>query len=68
MSLELPVVVWANVEVFKEGRGKLPWRQGEESPRVIYDDNHSIVGMMDTADIAERVVAAVNRGVPEQPR
>lgn len=47
-------------EVYSQGRGKLPWEQSEANPRVIVDANCSIVGMMDTADIAAFVVKAAN--------
>lgn len=47
-------------EVYRQGRGKLPWAVSEANPRVILDANGAVVGMMDTADIAGFVVASAN--------
>ncbi len=53
-----------NVRIFSEGRGQLPWELSETSPRVILGANYAICGILDMADLAERVVACVNGGTP----
>jgi hypothetical protein len=58
-----PVVVF--IETFRQGRGHLPWQQSEVNPRVLLDAQFSVVGMMDTADLAKLVVASVNEGAAE---
>jgi hypothetical protein len=60
-----PVVIFANIETFRQGRGHLPWQQSEANPRVLLDAKFAIVGMMDTADLAKLVVASVNEGAAE---
>ena len=40
--------------------GKLPWRNGRRVGRTLYDADDNLVGMLDTAELAARVVAAVN--------
>ncbi len=44
--------------------GVLPWKQGEYTPRVIYDRDNAVVGMMDTPELAEAIVSVVN-ALPE---
>lgn len=47
--------------------GKLPWRTGRRIGRTLYDANDQLVGVLDTPELAERVVTAVNRAhVAEQ--
>jgi hypothetical protein len=41
-------------------RGALPWTCSDSHKRVMMDANEAIVGIMDTADIAQRVVDTVN--------
>lgn len=41
--------------------GKLPWRVGMRVGRTIYDADDNLIGMLDTAELAERAVEAVNR-------
>lgn len=40
--------------------GARPWRIGSKVGRTIYDDDHNLIGMMDTIELASAVVAAVN--------
>jgi hypothetical protein len=41
-----------------------PWRVGRQIGRTIYDKNDTLIGVMDTPELAARVVAAVNRDDP----
>lgn len=43
--------------------GKLPWRVGMRVGRTIYDADDNLIGMLDTAELAERAVEAVNRNI-----
>jgi len=40
--------------------GRTPWRVGSTIPRNLYDADDNDIGRMDTAELAGRVVAAVN--------
>ena len=46
--------------VRKARPGLTPWRVGRTIPRNIYDADDNDIGRMDTAELAGRVVAAVN--------
>jgi hypothetical protein len=37
-----------------------PWRHGRSVYRTIYDANEVLIGMMDTAELAEIVIFSVN--------
>jgi hypothetical protein len=41
--------------------GALPWRAGRRVHRTIYDANDTLIGTMDTPELALQAVAAVNR-------
>jgi hypothetical protein len=48
--------------------GTLPWRVGRSIGRTLYDADDEFVGLLDTRELATRVVAAVNRfGVTTSP-
>lgn len=38
-----------------------PWRQGRKVGRTLYDADDRLIGVMDTLELAARVVQAVNR-------
>lgn len=38
----------------------LPWRTGRKVGRTIYDAQDELIGVMDTPELADRVVQAVN--------
>ena len=38
----------------------VPWRTGGQVGRTIYDGRGELIGLMDTIELAERVVRAVN--------
>jgi hypothetical protein len=40
--------------------GATPWRVGRKVGRTVYDTNDTLIGVMDTPELAARVVAAVN--------
>jgi hypothetical protein len=41
-------------------KGELPWRQGRKVGRTIYDANDELIGVMDTPELAAKVVKAIN--------
>jgi hypothetical protein len=41
-----------------------PWRVGRKVGRTIYDANDQLIGVMDTPELAKRVVEAVNLAEP----
>ncbi len=41
----------------------LPWRVGRSVGRTIYDARGVLIGVMDTRELAAKVVEAVNRAV-----
>ena len=43
-----------------------PWRVGRKVQRTIYDADDVLIGLMDTPELARRVVEAVNAQEREQ--
>lgn len=43
----------------------LPWRVGRKVGRTVYDANDTLIGVMDTPELAARVVIAINRTFEE---
>lgn len=51
-------------EPLPAGRATLPWRVGSKVGRTVYGASDELLGVMDTAGLAQTVVEAVNAHVP----
>lgn len=59
-SWEGCVDCWVKRTTPKPNPGEFPWRVGTKVGRTIYDVNDVLIGVMDTPELATRVVEAVN--------
>jgi hypothetical protein len=50
----------------KRPKGDLPWRVGSALGRTLYDVDGEFVGLMDSPELAQQVVDAVNARDPSK--
>lgn len=48
----------------KRPKGDLPWRLGSSTGRTLYDVDGEYVGLMDSPELAQQVIDAVNARDP----
>jgi hypothetical protein len=50
-----------------KNRGTLPWRTAEAAERTIYDADGTLIGTLDTPELAALTIASVNARAPNTP-